>query len=125
METPEQMAALKVQLQALMASQPYAYWLALFERIEVCAEPVRTTAEALALPHFVARGTVIQVPRPAGGEVAQLANPVRLSASSAQPGPSAPLPGWHTREVLFDLGLTSAQVDALCQSGAALDGRSE
>lgn len=119
--TAEEVAALKAELQRLIASAPYAHWLALFDRVEVCAEPVRTTAEALALPQFIDRASVVQVARPSGGVVAQLANPVRLSASDAQPGPSAPPPGWHSRQVLSELGFDPQRIDALCRSGVIVD----
>ena len=123
--TAEETAALKREIQAELAAKPFDHWVEVFERIPVCVEPVRSTAEALQLPQFVHRNSVIQVAHPAGGQVAQLASPVRLSDSPAAPAMAGVAPGWHTRQVLAELGLAAARVDELCASGAVMDGQAQ
>lgn len=122
-ETADEIAALKREIGLELGARPYAHWLEVFERIPVCVEPVRTTAEALALPQFAHRGSVVEVAHPAGGTVAQLASPVRLSDSPVGPNLAGVAPGWHTRAVLAELGMSSARIDELCANGTALDGR--
>jgi alpha-methylacyl-CoA racemase len=38
-----------------------AHWLAVFDRTDACVTPVLTAAEAMAHPHLVARGTLVEV----------------------------------------------------------------
>ena len=122
-ETAEEIAALKHHIGVVLAGQPYRHWLEVFERTPVCVEPVRTTAEALQLPQFAHRGSVVEVAHPAGGKVAQLASPVRLSDSPVGQPMAGVAPGWHTRQVLAELGFSEARVDELCARGAVLDGQ--
>lgn len=121
-ETPEEIAALKHEISMELAAKPYLHWLEVFERMPVCVEPVRTTAEALQLAQFSHRGTVVAIGHPRGGHVAQLASPVRLSDSPAGPTTAGVAPGWHTRQVLAELGLSPVRVDELCANGTVMDG---
>ncbi|MFY0633249.1 MAG: CoA transferase [Vannielia sp.] len=100
-------------LASLFAAHPRSHWLALFERAETQFAPVNDVAEALAEPHFRARGMVVEVEAP-GGALTQLGPPVRLGG---EPRPTpAQLPGADTRTVLASLGLDAKAITAL--SGA-------
>ncbi len=67
--------------------------------------------------HLAARGMIKKYVHPTVGEVEMLAPPIHMSASEVEMIP-APLLGEHSADVLRqELGLTSAEVDALAASG--------
>lgn len=113
---PTKRDAIRTGLGAAFATQPRAHWLARLERAGTQFAPVNSLAEALAEPHFVARGMVIRLDAP-GGALTQLGPPVRLAGFTA-PAPAAP-PGAHTGEVLRHLGLGDAEISALARSADA------
>lgn len=104
-------AEIRDALQALFAQHPRAHWLALFEAAGTQFAPVNEVADALAEPHFRARGAVVDVPLPGGATQTQLGPPVRLGGEPA-PGPAA-LPGAHNAEFLARLGDEQEETPAL------------
>src|SRR5947208_2457495 len=79
----------------------------------------RTLEEALADPHFRARGMVVESMHPAYGPVTQVATPVKMSGFDFALRRHAPRPGEHTVEILREAGFDDAAVDALITGGAA------
>lgn len=112
-DTPAQVAALKAAIANVFGSQTGAHWQAVFAEVPCCVELVLTTEEALALPQAVYRGSVIDV-----GGMAQLANPVRLSASPQRAEFAAVAPGSSADQVLGEAGFSAADIAALRQAGA-------
>ena len=117
-DSAEQVSALKTEIGQLIASQDSAQWAAIFDAVPCCVELVRTTEQALALPQFVERGCVVQVPVAGGEPLPQLANPIRLSASPMVALAVAGQPGSDAQAVLTGLGLDAQQISALRASGA-------
>ena len=69
-------------------------------------------------PSLRATGTVVEVDHPTRGKYLTVGNPIKLSASPSDVGPS-PLLGEHTDEVLRDVvGLDDDQIAAARQDGA-------
>jgi alpha-methylacyl-CoA racemase len=105
--------ALKVRLQAVMASKTQAEWCAIMEHTDICFAPVLTMSEAARHPHNVARQTFVEV----AGTV-QPAPAPRFSRTVSEISRPPAQPGEHTREVLGDMGFSGDEVDALITSGA-------
>jgi crotonobetainyl-CoA:carnitine CoA-transferase CaiB-like acyl-CoA transferase len=120
----DRMMNLEALVEALaprFATRTTEAWLAVLEAAGVPAGPVASIAEMLTHPQTLARGMVTDVEHARLGRVKTLGSPIKLSgdAESAADGRGAPLLGQHTREVLLEAGLTSAEVDALVRAGAA------
>lgn len=113
---PARRALIREELQALFATAPRAHWLDLLGRAGTQFAPVNDLAEALAEPHFHARGMVIVLDAP-GGALTQIAPPVRLGPFVA-PDPAVPA-GTHTRDVLAAIGLPDAEISALVEAARA------
>jgi formyl-CoA transferase len=79
-----------------------------------------TIAEMLNHPQVLARDMVVATQHPKAGKVLAIGCPVKLSETPARVSRPAPLFGQHTREVLEEIGLTTAEVDALIQTRAAI-----
>jgi len=102
------------ELAAVFGAQPLIHWTELFADGEACVAPVLRLDEAVAHPHFQARGMV----QPGEGGTHQLACPVKLSGFEPAPPRPAPHAGQHTMEVLAQAGFAAAEIDALRASGA-------
>lgn len=105
-------AALRDEVTQALAPRSAVQWEAMLNEAGVAAGAVRDLPDALLMPHLQTRGLV----QPAGVEgVAQVLNAGFLFAHDP-PGVDRPPPrlGEHTREVLAELGYTTAQIDALC-----------
>jgi alpha-methylacyl-CoA racemase len=105
-------ARLRGELSALFASQPLAHWAALFADAPACVSPVLRLDEALAHPHFQARGMA-----PAVDGLPQLGCAVRMSGFAPGTPRAAPRPGQHSDEVLAEAGLDAAAIAALHAGG--------
>jgi formyl-CoA transferase len=53
------------------------------------------------------------------GEIVQTGEVIELTATRMRLGPTAPRLGQHTRELLAEIGLDAAQIDALVAAGVA------
>ena len=95
-------------------------WVALLAGHDVCAGPVNDLAEATADPQLGGRGLVVEQEHPTLGPRRQLGNPIRLREHPATIRLPFPRIGEHTRETLLAGGLDAAEVDALLESGAAV-----
>ncbi len=99
--------------------KPSHEWLSALNAAGVPAGPVLTVGEMLSHPQVLARDMVVENLHPKAGTVRALGCPIKLSGTPAQVTRAAPLFGQHTREVLDECGLTSAQVDRLIETRAA------
>lgn len=107
--------AMQARFAAVFRSRTQAEWVALAAGSESCITPVLSMAEAPAHPHLRERGTFVEldgVPQPAPAP--------RFSRTPGAIQSPPARPGQHTREVLSDWGLSTADIDALHAVGAAL-----
>lgn len=101
-------------LAQIMLQKPAAYWLSLFESVNVPVGPINNLEQVYQNPQVVAREMKITLPHATAGEVNVVASPIRLSDSPVQYHSAPPLLGEHTEQVLQELlGLDAAQIQAL------------
>jgi crotonobetainyl-CoA:carnitine CoA-transferase CaiB-like acyl-CoA transferase len=93
-------------IQRRLREQPAQEWLERFESSNVPSGLVNDLSEAFALAERLGLSPVVRVGDPSSGdEVAQVADPMRLSASPVTYRRRPPRLGEHTDEVLRELGL--------------------
>jgi len=74
--------------------------------------PILSMEELAAEPSLRATGTVVEVDHPKRGKYLTVGNPIKMSDSPTEVKRS-PLLGEHTNEVLKELGLSAADINAL------------
>ena len=84
------------------------------------AGPVNALEDLLDDPHLDAVKLFERHAHPSEGETLQVRPPVRFGKSPAAIRRHAPLLGEHTLEILNEAGLDQAEIDALLESGAAV-----
>ncbi|GFM80610.1 CoA transferase [Pseudomonas cichorii] len=95
-----------------------AQWVEELEAAGVPCGPINDLAQVFADPQVQARGLAIEMPHALGGNVAQVASPIRLSETPVEYRRAPPLLGEHTQEVLQNLlGLKVEEVLALREAG--------
>ena len=112
-----QRAALVAELEKATAAESRAHWLARLEEAGVPSGPINTYPEALADPHTLARGMVVDLVHPGAGAVKALGVPVKLSDTPGAVDRPAPLLGQHTAEILTELGYSDAEQQRLKATG--------
>lgn len=109
--------ATKQEIQATILRRPLDHWTSLFEKMDVCVEPVLTIPEMLAHPHTIERGMIVDVPKSDGGSQPQVATPFKFSESRPQYKMVGVAPGSHTDALLAEAGYTPAELLSLRDSG--------
>ncbi|MBI3522014.1 MAG: CoA transferase [Chloroflexi bacterium] len=109
-------AQLQLAFAQRIAQSPTAHWIGRLEAVDILCAPVLPLSTALADAQVAANEMVWRIPH-AAGEVATLANPVKLSATPACARRGPPRLGEHTVEVLRELGYSAERIDALVASG--------
>jgi len=112
-------ARVRDELAAIFGARSLAHWEARFARADCCVSPVHTLEEALADPHFRARGMVIDSVHPSVGALTQVASPVKMSRHGFELRRHAPRPGEHTVELLREAGCGEAAIAGLLEKGVA------
>jgi alpha-methylacyl-CoA racemase len=110
--------ALREALVAVFAARTRAEWQELAASHDCCLEVVPQPDELLAEPQLVARRIWQELPTD-DGPIHAFRTPV--TPRDAELG-RAPRSGEHTREMLREAGLSEAEIDELCASGAAAEG---
>ena len=98
-------------------------WLAALDAAGVPAGPVLSIGAMLAHPQVLARDMVVETHHPKAGATRALGCPVKFSDTPAQIRRPAPLFGQHTREVLTEAGFNEAEISALLETSAAVQGQ--
>jgi crotonobetainyl-CoA:carnitine CoA-transferase CaiB-like acyl-CoA transferase len=91
-------------VEAVLATQPAAYWLAEFDRLGIPAEPINALDEILSHPQVRARGMLQEIEYPTGsGKTIPIAGMPWRAVAADGPVRSPPTLGQHTDEVLREL----------------------
>ncbi|PWG65881.1 CoA transferase [Spiribacter halobius] len=110
--------ALEALIEAVLETHDTAYWLERCDAAGVPAGPINRFDQALADPHYQARGMVQSFEHPVAGTVNTLGFPSKFSATPPSIRAAAPTLGQHTEAVLGELGLDADRLAALRESGA-------
>ncbi|GAB4370353.1 MAG: CaiB/BaiF CoA-transferase family protein [Deltaproteobacteria bacterium] len=113
------------ELGAIFATRSRDEWVRFFEGKDVCLAPVLDLPEALADPHLMERGMVIEVESPLGGTDRQAGNPLKFSSAGPaeageKPAPAprrAPRLGEHDEEILREIGYGPERIARLRETG--------
>ncbi len=112
--------ALRRLIEETLASGTSEEWIARINEAGVPCGPVLDIKEALEHPTTLALGLVQQVSHPTLGTMKVLGKSITVGDDPREIHRHPPLLGEHTEEILGELGLTSADIDALVASGTAL-----
>ena len=115
-QEPSDIVSLKQQLAALIAQQPLAHWVNLFNGTDCCVEPVLTFNEAADSDLMRQRDLLCDVELPQGEIIKQL-SPF-LAGSNVKTHDPGRQPGENTRDVLKALDFSDATVNKWLESGA-------
>jgi crotonobetainyl-CoA:carnitine CoA-transferase CaiB-like acyl-CoA transferase len=113
----EHRGALVPALAEVLRARSTATWVAMLEEAGIPCGPVQDLAAVFAHPQVQHRGLRLDLPHPVVGSVPSVANPVHFAATPVTYRGASPPLGWHTREVLGELGLSSEEIDRLAAAG--------
>lgn len=116
--SPRGQQIFKQALGAAVAQKTLAQWQALFADEDACVEPVLSFAEACEHPQILAREMIVEVPVDAKRRQAQIASPLKLSASPVQYRHIGAPSGQDNRALLQQLGLSASEIEQLLATGA-------
>ena len=114
---PENLEEVKAKVKTAMKTKTKAEWVEIFSPLDCCVEPVLTLKEALDEDeHIQARGMVVEVEVPGSGgqKVRQLGSQFKLSASPVTYDMGGYPLGYHTKEVMEEMGF---DYEALTEAG--------
>jgi len=114
----EHIAYVYETLGKIIATQPTAYWIELFDREQIPAAAVNRLEDLENDPHLKSVGLFEDVTDDQGRRYRFTRNPVRMQHSTVAPA-LAPRLGEHTHEVLRQAGLSQDAIDQLIEQGAA------
>jgi len=106
------------ELCKIFVTKTRAEWLKLFDEADVAGAPVNTIEEAVADPHVVHRGLIVEVDHPKLEKVKLIKSPFRLSETPVKPRQRPPLYGENTEEILRGvMGLKKKEIAQLRKEG--------
>lgn len=111
---PEVQARARAEIQTLMETRTAAEWQAIFDRSDVCCEPVLEVSELAGHPLHQARQVFFELEDPRAGRVPQVRTPVGPPHARLAP----PRLGEHTEAVLGEYGFSPDEIAALRLGGA-------
>ena len=108
---------LVLDLEAILTTQPTAFWLDKFASVGIPHAPINTYDQVFAHPQVQHRELRLNMQRPpehGGGTIAMVRSPIRMSDTPVTYRHAPPVKGSSTDNVLRDiLGKSDAQIEAL------------
>jgi len=92
-------------------------WVKVLTEANVPCAPVFTLEEIVTNPHFLERGMIVEVRKPNGAMVKQVAYPTKFSDIQPEIRRLPPALGEHTEEILASLGYTQHEIKNLYEEG--------
>lgn len=117
---PENMAEVKADITSRIKEKSLKEWMEIFKDKDVCVEPVLNLEEALMKDeHIKARKMVVDVviPESQGKTVKQLGTAIKLSECPIEYKQGGYPIGYHTYEVMEQLGFTEEQIKKMEKKG--------
>jgi crotonobetainyl-CoA:carnitine CoA-transferase CaiB-like acyl-CoA transferase len=106
------------RLNAILATNTSAHWLAALERARIPCAPVNRFSEALSDAQVLHRNMVVELRHPDGASTRGPGNPIKLSRTPGEEFAPPPLLGQHTRAVLGSLlGMPAGEIETLAAQG--------
>ncbi len=99
-----------------------AEWMEIFDRTDVPAMPFQTLDQIMEDPHLKDIGFFETIEHPTEGKIINMKLPNKLSRGARTDFRPAPKIGQQSVEILREAGLAEAEITALIQSGAVVDG---
>jgi crotonobetainyl-CoA:carnitine CoA-transferase CaiB-like acyl-CoA transferase len=100
-----------------LASRTTAAWIDVLDRLEIPSGPVNSLEQVMDDPHLEAVGFFRRMQHPTEGELVVPDVSVRFSDSPAAIDRLPPRLGEHGREILQEIGMDAAEIDALIAGG--------
>ena len=119
--SPQNVGEAKKMVARRLKSKTRDEWMEIFSGANVCVEPVLDFQEVYYEDEQVrARKMIIEVEVPGsdGVRVKQVASPIRFSEAPNEYRHAGCPTGWHTRQVLEELGLQAGDIERLARTGA-------
>jgi crotonobetainyl-CoA:carnitine CoA-transferase CaiB-like acyl-CoA transferase len=111
-------AQLIPQIEQIMLTRSMGEWVARMEAANVPCGPINNLQQVFDDPQVQHREMKISLPHAAAGNIPNLANPIRFSATPIRYERAAPTLGEHTDEVLgVRLGMSAARIEELRSRG--------
>jgi formyl-CoA transferase/CoA:oxalate CoA-transferase len=104
-------------IESVMATRTVEEWMGAFSPVDVLCAPVNDYAQLVRHPAVLATGMIVEQEHPRAGRITTMANPVKLEKTPGTIRTGAPALGEHSRDILQETGLTSAEIDALAADG--------
>jgi crotonobetainyl-CoA:carnitine CoA-transferase CaiB-like acyl-CoA transferase len=104
-------------LDAAFAKRDFADIASSLDAADLVWAPVQSPAETVVDPQFIASGGVTQIQTEDGRSLASPSGPVRFAGHQDATKASVPTPGRDARTVLSSAGLSTAEIEALIDSG--------
>jgi crotonobetainyl-CoA:carnitine CoA-transferase CaiB-like acyl-CoA transferase len=95
-------------------------WLARMEKAKLPAGPINDILQMHDDPQTRAREMVLTLDHPRAGKVDTIGHPVKFSRTPASITRAAPVLGQHSREILREIGLDAARIEALIAAQAVI-----
>ena len=101
-------------LMPVLQNKDRDYWIKELDSVGVPCGPINGLDDVFADPHAVAKGLVQNLPHKTLGDVATVANPIRMDGEPVSSERAAPVLGEHSTEILQDiLGLSEGETKTL------------
>ena len=106
-------AMVKETFRAKFKTKTRDEWTAIFQQLDACVEPVMSLEEVAADEHLHSRGMwpTLEVPVSDGVTITQMGCPMNLSACPPEYRHAGYPEGYHTRQVLAELGYSEEEIE--------------
>jgi crotonobetainyl-CoA:carnitine CoA-transferase CaiB-like acyl-CoA transferase len=109
--------SLRAELRAVIAERTLDEWTALAAANDLPIGPAHRFEDVLADEHVRSRRAFVDDTHPEAGPFTYLASPVQIEGEDYAVRRHAPALGEHTREILREIGLDDAEIEALRADG--------
>lgn len=112
-------------LEFILLEKTTVEWTTLLEDAGILVAPVNDLDQLLTNPHLVEAGLFEMVEHPTEGRVLRIRTPMAFSRTPASYRRATPRLGENSVEILAEVGLENAEIEALMAEGARSTGDSE
>ena len=113
--------ALEQEIEAVLTTQPTAYWVEKLDAAAVPGGPVFGYAEVMHDPHIKARNMVVDMEHPIIGRMKTIGMPIKSTGELTSIREPAPWLDQHSAEVLRSIGYAGDDIAALFAAGVIYD----